>query len=210
MVRVVIAGTGYPEIAHWSGHAKTIEGDRIEIVGFLDDNQANKSRELNGLEILGGFSYLEQMARTVRVVNSIARSTGLRRETTMKLKEYGAEFVTMIHETALVREPRIGIGTIVGPYVVAECGVTIGEHCCILAGTTIGHDSVIGDYCFAGHGTRIQGHVTVMDEVFMGSGSCIFPDIVIGESATVGINATVIQSLSARRSMSAPISRIVK
>ena len=210
MVKVVIAGTGYPELAYWSGAAKTIDGAAIEVIGFLDDNILNRSRSLNGFRIVGGFSEIGALGSDIFVVNSIARSMELRRETTEILRSYGARFTTMVHETALVRTEHVGDGTIIGPYVVAEAGVSIGEHCCILGGTTIGHDSSLGNFCFAGHGVRIQGHVQVNDGVFMGSACCVFPDVVVGHSVTIGINATVISDIGFGKSMSAPISRTVR
>lgn len=210
MVEVVIAGTGYPEIAYWIEESRTSTGERIDLLGFLDDNESNATRELNGHKIIGGFSYISSLSSEVRVINSIARTMQLRNETTQLLTGYGAVFTSIIHDTALVRNNIIGQGSIIGPYVVLEAGVEIGEHCCILAGTTLGHDTRIGNYCFAGHGTHVQGHVQVMDEVFLGSGSNILPGVCIGKSAIIGINATVIQNVSEAKSVSAPVSRIVR
>lgn len=210
MVKVVIAGTGYPEIAYWIKESRTADGELIDLLGFLDDNEANATRNLNGHMIIGGFSDVSALSSEVRVINSIARTMQLRSKTTQLLSSYGAVFTSIVHNTALVRDSMIGVGSIIGPYVVLEAGVEIGEHCCILAGTTVGHDTRIGNYCFAGHGTHIQGHVHIMDEVFLGSGSNILPGVSIGRSATIGINATVIQNVVEAKSVSAPISRIVR
>jgi len=210
LVKVVIAGTGYPEIAYWIGECKTLSREKVELLGFLDDNQLNKTRRLNGYEIIGGFSDISTLGSDVRVINSIARTMELRKQTTEVLRSHGAVFTSLIHDTALIREDMIGEGSIIGPYVVIEAGVKIGKHCCMLAGTTVGHDTSIGDYCFAGHGTHIQGHVQIKDEVFLGSGSNVLPGVRIGRSATIGINATVIQDVMESKSLSAPISRVIR
>jgi sugar O-acyltransferase (sialic acid O-acetyltransferase NeuD family) len=210
LVKVVIAGTGYPEIAYWMEESRTTAGEKIDLLGFLDDNKSNATRGLNGYSVIGGFSCISSLSSEIKVINSIARTMPLRNETTQLLARYGAVFTSIIHDTALTRNNAIGQGSIIGPYVVLEAGVTIGEHCCILAGTTIGHDTRIGNYCFAGHGTHVQGHVQVSDEVFLGSGSNILPGVSIGKSATIGINSTVIQNVLEAKSVSAPISRIVR
>ena len=210
LVKVVIAGTGYPELAYWIDESKTLRGERIELLGFLDDNELNKTRNLNGYKIIGGFSDVSTLGSDIRVVNSIARTMKLRKQTTDLLRSHGAVFTSLIHDTALIREDRVGEGSIIGPYVVIEAGVKIGKHCCMLAGTTVGHDTSIGNYCYTGHGTHIQGHVQIKDEVFLGSGSNVFPGVSIGRSATIGINATVIQDVMESKSVSAPISRVVR
>ena len=64
---------------------------------------------------------------------------------------------TQIHPTAIVDEgARLGKGVVVGPNVVIEADVVVGDRCRLMAGavlhryTEMGPDNVVGPYCVFG------------------------------------------------------------
>lgn len=208
-VDLIIAGTGYPELASIAEESSTLDGQSVNLLGFLDDNPNNLSRSLCGYEILGGFSFINRL-KDVYVVNSIARTTNLRKKTTTILHDFGASFTSIVHHTARCKYASIGLGTFIGPYVVLEANSTIANHCCILSHSVVAHDSYVSDYCFLGHGSKLQGSVFLEEQVFMGAGSVILPGVRIGQEALIGVNSTIISDVNTGYSMSAPISRRVK
>lgn len=208
-IKLLIAGTGYIELANIARNGFTYNGDEIEVIGYLDDNPENKSRKLQGMEILGGFSDINKYPDAY-VINSIARNMKLRAETTRLLSKYGAKFTNIIHKSSSYSKFKLGIGSFIGPNTVIEPNVEIGSHCCILSSSVISHDSKLGDVCFLGHNTTISGNVKINDEVFIGAGSVVYPNINIENSSIIGINSTVISDVKSGSSISAPLSKRIK
>ncbi len=77
--------------------------------------------------------------------------------------------------------------SVVGPY------VTIGNDV-ILAGSSIGHDSVIGDHCFLASGAVVLGMVTIGDHTMLGANSTCREGITIGSECIIGAGATITTS----------------
>ena len=104
MKKLVVAGTGYPEIISLVKEMKEEEYE-YEFIGFLDDNKENKNRNLYGYEILGGFDWILNN-KDVEVVNAIFRDCEIRYKSTKKLLDMGAKFKKIIHRSASVDQER--------------------------------------------------------------------------------------------------------
>lgn len=80
-----------------------------------------------------------------------------------------------IHPTCIIgKNVKLGKNVYIGPYVVIEDGVEIGNKTCIYAGTYIGRNSKIGnEVC-------IYSNVTIYDEVTIGDRTIIHSGTVIG------------------------------
>lgn len=189
-IRVVIAGTGMPDVIQTVAAIQATGGESLEVLGFLDDNPTNASRNLGKYRIVGGFSWISDN-RNVAVFNAIMRSTTLRRATTEKLRGLGAKFFSLVHPTASVEYARVGEGCYVGKNVHLEFGSSIGDGSVVLANSTIAHDSQVGRHCFLGSGVHIQGHATIEDEVFIGAGSVIHPNVTVRMGVSIDTNGVI-------------------
>ena len=208
-INLLIAGTGYIELSNIAENGFTPEGHEIEVIGFLDDNEANKSRNLLGKKIIGGFSDLSKYPDAY-VINSIARNMELRSKTTSILNRYGAKFTSIIHESCSYSDLKIGIGSFIGPFGVIETNVEIGNHTCVLSSCVISHDSKIGDFCFIGHHSTLSGFVSVKEKAFVAAGSVLHPQVEIGKSAIVGMNSTILRDVKDESTICAPLSKRIK
>lgn len=189
-IRFAIAGTGMPDVIQTVAAIEAAGRQPLELVGFLDDNTANASRNLGKYRILGGFSWISEN-RDVAIFNSVMRSTELRKITTAKLRDLGAQFFSLIHPTASVEFARVGRGCYVGKNVHLEFGSSIGDGSVVLANATIAHDSAIGRDCFLGSGVHVQGHATIEDEVFIGAGTVIHPHVTVRSGVSIDANGVI-------------------
>lgn len=208
-INLLIAGTGYIELANIAEHGITPEGYEIDVIGFLDDNEENKSRNLLGKNIIGGFSDLSKYPDAF-VINSIARNMELRSKTTSILNRYGAKFTSIIHESCSYSNLKIGKGSFIGPNGVVETNVEIGDHTCVLSSCVISHDTKIGNFCFIGHHSTLSGFVSVKEKAFIAAGSVIHPQVVIGKSSVIGLNSTILADVKDESTFSAPLSKRIK
>ena len=202
MKKIVICGTGQLELIELIFHINknSKNNDQYELLGFLDDNNNNKDRNLFGYQILGGLDWISRHKDDVFVVNSISRNTSIRKESNKKLEKFGAKFVNLIHPSVQLEYCRsIGIGNIIFEKSALKINSKIGNHNMILSGFILGHDSCIGSYCFAGHNSVCQGKVKVEDEVFLGSGCNIAPSLNISRGATIGLGAVVLRNAKSNR-----------
>ena len=178
----VIAGTGQVLV----GQIIKELGEGHRLLGYLDDNSLNSSRNLYGSEILGGFDWLRAVTDEVYVINAIARTCKLREESTKKLQSLGAKFTNLIDRSASYSDINMGNGNVIGKNVVIEPGATIGNHNMILSGCHIGHDVVIGDYCFIGVGCIMQGFSKVESRSFLSANVVVEPESQVSEGCVIG------------------------
>ena len=96
MKEVLIIGGANPTIIRTIEDLNTIEGEKIEIVGVIDNTLAKGTKVL-GKEVLGGFEVLSKFDLHVAFVNSIASNTKIRKETTEFLLSTGRRTMNVIH-----------------------------------------------------------------------------------------------------------------
>ena len=77
--------------------------------------------------------------------------------------------------------------SVVGPY------VTIGDDV-VIAGSSIGHNSVIGDHCFLAAGSVVLGAVTIGAYSVLGANSTCRDGITIGSGCIIGAGVTMTNS----------------
>jgi UDP-3-O-[3-hydroxymyristoyl] glucosamine N-acyltransferase len=82
-----------------------------------------------------------------------------------------------IHPTAIVaKDAKLGRGVALGPYVVIEPGVTIGDKTAIHAGCYVGRNTAIGGECLFYPNVTIRESITVGNRVIIHSGTVIGAD----------------------------------
>ena len=106
----------------------------------------------------------------------------------------------------VIREPqhvRIGAGSLVGEYahlvssyqprpgLLLVAGITIGDDSLIGAYAHIGPGSVIGSRCTVGHGAALGGWTTVGDGARIGAGTTVYNRARIGAGAEIGKNCFI-------------------
>jgi len=114
----------------------------------------------------------------------------IREKEAMAAESLGWKPVTLIHPSCHVApNATIGAGTtiaagaVVGPYVKVGVHVLINNH------ASVGHESTMGDFSQACPGSRITGRCVVGRSAFLGSNATMVPGISLGDRAVLGANS---------------------
>lgn len=114
-----------------------------------------------------------------------------------KLKERGAQFVTLRHPTAIIGSGcRVGEGSILCPGAILTNNVSLGDFCVVNIHSTIGHDAVLGEGCTLSAHCDVTGHATLGKGVFMGSHASILPSAVVGDFSVIGAGSVVLRKVA--------------
>lgn len=89
----------------------------------------------------------------------------------------------------------IGLGSIIGPYVVLTYDIMIEELATINTHVTIGHNVIIGKMFHASAGSTVSGNVIIGDRVFMGANAVIKEKINICSDVIIGAGAVVVKDI---------------
>jgi sugar O-acyltransferase (sialic acid O-acetyltransferase NeuD family) len=121
------------------------------------------------------------------------RHTAMKLRICRKLMGRGAQFITLIHPTAVIGSRcSIGVGCILCPGAVVTTDVRISNFVTVSAQTTIGHDAVIGEGCTLSGHCDVTGFASLGEGVFLGSHAVVLPHAKIGDYAIVDAGKVVL------------------
>lgn len=181
MPKIAIIGAG--------GHGREVlgilleriaDGERIEIVGFIDEDSSKHDCIRDGFPVLGDFSWFETVDPSeLRLVCTV----GIPRDCyhlVQKGRSLGLDFASAISLRACISPyARIGHGVMIFPNVAVNTGAAIGNHVALNAGVTISHDTEVGDFCNVNPGAHLAGGVTVGEGCNIGMGSNVIQGVTI-------------------------------
>lgn len=126
-------------------------------------------------------------------------------------KDFGIEFLSMIHPTAYVSSSAtLGEGVFVGANSVIGAEARLQPHAFVNRGVTIGHDTVVGEYARLNPGCNIGGHVEIGRAAMIGMGANVIQELVIGNEAVVAAGAVVISDVPERTLVTGIPARVKK
>lgn len=186
---VIIIGAG--------GHAKVIadiiykSGDNL--IGFLDDNLANKGKEIYlGKKVIGTTKDIEIYNKNYFIIgignNSIRKK--INNENNLKL-------YTAIHPSAIIaQDVKIGTGSVIMAGVVINPGTVIGKNCIINTSSSLDHDNLLEDYVHISPGAHLAGTVSVKEGTWICTGATIINNITIAQNNIIGAGSVVIKDIN--------------
>ncbi len=197
MKKAVIIG------ARADGHAKVVleillAENKVEVVGFIDDDPSKKGSAIRNVPVLGSLSELPSIALQKNIQCAIVAigNNPMRRELAGKIEQMGLELINAIHPTVhLDSDVIVGKGIYLGQGVIVVTGSRIGNNVNIHTGATIDHDNVIEDGANLGPGVHTAGRVKIGKDAFLGTGTLVIPDGIVGEGAITGAGTVVIKSV---------------
>jgi sugar O-acyltransferase (sialic acid O-acetyltransferase NeuD family) len=114
----------------------------------------------------------------------------IRREVAESLLAKGAEFLTLIHPTAIVApSASIGPGSIVCPYAIVSDAASVGRFVLLNYQSSLGHDASAGDFAVLSPYATLGGGASVGEDVFMGMHSSVGPGKRVGARSKVSANS---------------------
>jgi sugar O-acyltransferase (sialic acid O-acetyltransferase NeuD family) len=197
MKRVVILGAGglAREVADIFNAGNQVER-QYEVIGFIDENQTNHGKVLNGFPVLGGLSWFDGVDKSeVRAITGIGNPAS-RWKVVNKALRQGVQFCNVIHPAAVVT-PFItyGAGVVITACCVLTNQISIGDHVFLNLDCTVGHDATIDDFCNINPGVHISGNVHLETGCEIGTGAAIIQGVSVGKWSIVGAGSVVTTNL---------------
>ena len=194
-MKIVIVGAG--ENGHQAFHC--LRHDKsVEMVGFIDDNPANRGGTKLGLPIIGTTAELPALIKKYGLgggIAAIGKNKG-RAALNEKIRAAGLKVVKAIHPQVMIESPEsIGDGVVLEMGAAVHAGAVIGEGVFMGSASMAAHHCVIGDYTTVSGGVNTGGGVTVGRFTLLGVGCSIRDHFTIGSNVIVGVGAAVVKDV---------------
>jgi sugar O-acyltransferase (sialic acid O-acetyltransferase NeuD family) len=123
---------------------------------------------------------------------------GIRRRVAEQLKTRGAEFLTLIHPTAVVSPTAdVGPGSILCPYSIASDSARLGRFTLMNYHSSLGHDASTGDFSVLSPYAALGGGAVIEDDVFLGMHASVGPRVRVGPRSKVSANSAALRDTPA-------------
>jgi sugar O-acyltransferase (sialic acid O-acetyltransferase NeuD family) len=191
--RILIVGAGGfgREVLQWARDAWPESEDRI--AGFLSSDADALEGFDCGHSVLGSPD-VYRPAPGDRLLLAIGIPYA-RRRVAESLLAHGAEFLTLIHPTAIVAaSASIGLGSVLCPYAVASDSCRVGQFVIINYHSSLGHDATAGAFSVLSPYATLGGHAHIEDDVFLGLHSSVGPGKTVGARSKVSANSCALVS----------------
>lgn len=156
--------------------------NEYNILGLLDDNKKIDSQILN-CKVIGKFSFYNKLIELG--VNKFVIAFGVisnrkkRFDLYKEMKSYGASFINLIHEKAIV-----------------EKSVELGEGNVILAGANVGSSAQLGNLNYINNSSIVSHDCKLKDNIHIAPGAVLASSINIGSNSLIGMNTTLFYGVS--------------
>lgn len=192
--KIIIIGGG--------GHAKVLidclQYNNKEIFGIIDPH-LEKGDRINGLNVLGGDEFLDNINPNNTILVNAIGSTGkntLRKKIFQHYKKRNFCFSQIFHPSiTIASDVSFSEGTQVMAGVIIQPGVRISENTLINTKVSIDHDCYIGEHCHLAPGVTISGGVKIGNNVHIGTGSSIIEGVNIGNNVVIGAGTTIVNDI---------------
>lgn len=184
---IIIGVGGFAREVHWHAQGSIGYGEEWDIKGFLDGDIKLEAREYEKLPLplLGDVESYEVQPDEVFVC-SIADCAARERLVGI-LERKGAEFINLIHRTALVAPTAtMGVGCIVTPDCKLMPDTRIGNHVIMNIAATLGHDAQAGDFCSMMGSSGLMGYAMAGQRVYLGTAASALPHAILEDDVFVG------------------------
>ena len=190
---IVGAGGFGREVYGWLTDEFTLLKEHT-FIGFLDDNKDALSGFDLDHKIVGKITEFEFKEDDFFICG--IGSVKYKKKLCQPMLDAGAQFVTLVHPTALIgRNVTLGDGVVICPRVTLTSDIRIGAMTMINCHSSAGHDASVGAWCTISAHCDLTGSTVLEDEVFVGSGVSIIPFKKIGAGATIGAGSVVIRDI---------------
>ena len=184
MKKIIIVGSGghAAELRDYINHNNNARpADRMEVVGFIDDNE-DSYKHYNFAEPFLGSIKNHKVHKEVFYLMGIA-NLDYRKKIIESLLEKGAEFTGLIHPTAIISpSAEIHPTTVISHNASVGAMAKLGKYNMLNSRCTIGHDSVIGNYNFISPQVAVSGNTKIGDGNLIGTNACTIPGMTIGNN----------------------------
>jgi sugar O-acyltransferase (sialic acid O-acetyltransferase NeuD family) len=192
---VVIVGAG--------GHGREVaeilcsrKDQDFAVLGFVDEATHLQKTSINGLPVLGDWSWFDTVAHdTVAVICAVGLPE-VRKQLVQRATEIGLSFCNAISPSATISPAaKIGQGVMVFPQVSVGPNCFVGDHTIINVGSTVSHDTRLEHYVTLNPGVHLAGNVSIGEGCNVGIGAGVIHQVSIGAWSIIGAGASVVDDL---------------
>lgn len=206
--RVVILGAG--------GHAREVADilrmqSATEVIGFIDENRLLHDNQIDGLRVLGDWTWFEGVDLAQITAICAIGSPHTSRRLLRRAENLGLSFAQAISPLAYISTyAQLGTGITVFPHAVINAGSVIGSHSILNVAATVSHDSKVGRYTNINPGAHLAGNVKIGEGCYIGMGANVIQGRSIGAWSIVGAGACVTSDLPANVTAVGVPAKIIK
>ena len=170
----------------------------VELLGFVDDAAARLGAAIDGVPVLGDWSWFDGADRGEVAVLCAVGMPAMSRRLAERARALGLRLANAISPQAVVSPlAEVGQGVTLFPQAVVNTRAWLGDLCILNVGVSVSHDSVVGPNCNLNPGVRLAGNVRVGEGCYLGMGASVIQGRSIGPWTVVGAGAVVIRDLPA-------------
>lgn len=191
---VIIGASGYG-MDIWEFAKKSVGcGTNFELKGFLDLNVHALDGYPQYPKVIASYEEYEIQKDDVFVIS--IGDVKARKRIFEYMLQRGAEFMTLIHQTAdIFPTSRIGKGCVILPYASVGSDVVMGENCLIQIRAIVAHNCRVGNHCRVDCNCTLVGGVVLKDLVTIHTNTVVSHKVVMEEGSTAGGMSFVIRSV---------------
>jgi len=194
--RILIVGAGGfgRELLRWARDAWPDHA--AAIAGFLSADPWPPAHRDRGLPIVADPAVYEPRPGDAFLLGiGIPR---VRRAVAEALEARGAEFLTLVHPTALVAETAvIGAGAVICPLAIVSDGCRLGRFALLNYHTSLGHDAAAEDFAVLSPGAALGGGAVVEADAFLGLNASVGPGRRVGRGSKLAANSCALSDAPA-------------
>lgn len=194
--RILIVGAGGfgREVLQWALHAWPDEAHKIG--GFLSDDPEALAEQNTRFTIIGSAAgYKPAPGDALVLAIGIPE---IRRRVAEMLVARGAEFLSLVHPTAIVADSaQVGEGTILCPYAIVSDNCKLGKFVLMNYHSSVGHDSSVADFSVFSPYATLGGGASIGEDVFLGLHSSVGPHVSLGDRCKVSAGSAALATAPA-------------
>jgi sugar O-acyltransferase (sialic acid O-acetyltransferase NeuD family) len=196
-VKVLIIGAGgHGQVVADILQAQRTAGERVAVVGYVDDDDSLRQKLRLGIVVLGRIATIPEIDHDALIV--ALGDNGRRAKLQERTSKPGVRFAIARHPSAIVASgATVGEGSMICARAVVGCESRIGRGVILNTASTVDHHASIGDFVHIAPGVHLGGDVSVGDEALVGLGAVVLPGLRIGSRAVVGAGAVVTRNVPA-------------
>lgn len=197
MKTIIIVGSGghAAELRDYINHNNNARpADYIQVIGFIDDNEETYKHYGFAEPFLGSIKD-HKVNTDVKYLMGIA-NLEYRQKIIENLQSQGAEFMGLIHPTAIISpSAEIHPTTVISHNASVGAKAKIGKYNMLNSRCTIGHDSLMGDFNFISPQAAISGNTKIGNGNLIGTNACTIPGMTIGNNNKIAAGMVIYKSV---------------
>lgn len=193
---IIFGASGFGREVAWAVERLNKVTPTWNLLGFMDDDESIRGKEINGYPVLGKSGDVKAYADAHFVCAVGASRTREKIVHNLKAINPSIKFGSVIDPGAEISDRvTVGEGTIICAHTIITVNIAIGRHVIINLDCTVGHDAVLQDFVTLYPSVNVSGMTNIGRAVELGTGMQIIQGKAVGDYSIVGAGAVVVRDI---------------